>query len=177
MANYVYIAASLDGYIASENGGLDWLMNIPNPGNSDFGFNDFMNSIDGIVMGRNTFEQVLSFGKWPYTKNVFVLSNTLKEIPKELSDKAEIINGDITEIILNLNRRGFKNLYIDGGKTIQSFLQMDLIDEMIITRVPVLLGSGIPLFGSLDTSISFRVVKTEKLNEYLLKNYFKRVRE
>lgn len=177
MKNYVYIATTLDGFIAGKDGNLDWLMNIPNPDNSDYGFNDFLNKIDGIIMGRNTFEMVLSFGEWPYTKKVFVLSNRLKEVPEELSSKAEIISGDISEIVSELHSRGFYNLYIDGGKTIQSFLRLNLIDEMIITRIPVLLGEGIPLFSSMERQINFTVEKTEKLNEFLSKTYYKREKE
>lgn len=173
MANYVYIAASLDGYIATKDGGIDWLSEVPNPDNSDYGFNDFVQKIDALIMGRNTFEKVLSFGQWPYPKKVFVLSNKLKEVPEELTDKVEIIAGDIKAIIVNLNKRGFLNLYIDGGKTIQSFLKENLIDEMIITRIPILLGSGIPLFGKLDKPLRFDEVETEILDDLLVKNHYK----
>jgi len=173
MANYVFIATSLDGYIATDDGGIEWLSEIPNPDNSDYGFNDFIQKIDAIIMGRNTFEKVLSFDRWPYTKKVFVLSNKLKEVPKELTDKVEIIAGDLQTITADLNKRGFVNLYIDGGKTIQGFLKEGLIDEMIITRIPILLGSGIPLFGKLDKPIRFDEVKTEILDDLLVKSYYK----
>ena len=86
MANYVYIATSLDGFIADKDGGLDWLMEIPNPDKSDYGFAEFMNTVDALLMGRKTFEIVVSFGQWPYTKPVFVLSNSLKEIPDNFFD-------------------------------------------------------------------------------------------
>lgn len=172
MKNSIYIATTIDGYIASSDGGLDWLMNIPNPDNSDYGFNNFMSTVDAIVMGKNTFEKVLSFGEWPYSKRVFVLSNTLKKIPEHLSNKSEIVHGTIPDILSNLNNRSFSNLYIDGGKTIQSFLKLDLIDEMIITRVSVLLGEGIPLFSSLDKFANFKVLKTEKLNNSLVKIHY-----
>ena len=92
MSNIVYIATSIDGYIAKKDGGLDWLNEVPNPDKSDFGFSNFMDSIDAIIMGRNTFEIVLSFGEWPYNKPVFVLSNTLKTVPDNLKNKAEILN-------------------------------------------------------------------------------------
>jgi len=173
MKNYVYIATSLDGYIATEDGSVDWLSEIPNPNDSDYGFNDFIQGVDAIVMGRKTFEKVLSFGQWPYTKKVFVLSSKLKEVPKEVTDKAEIIAGDIKDITADLNKKGFMNLYIDGGKTVQSFLREGLIDEMVITRIPVLLGSGIPLFGKLDKPIRFDEVETEILDELLVKSHYK----
>jgi dihydrofolate reductase len=149
MTIFVYIAVSIDGYIAKSDGGIDWLMEISNNDNSDYGFSEFMDGIDAIVMGRNTFEKVLSFGEWPYNKPVFVLTTTLKSVPSGMEKKAEIVNGDIEQIVDMLNERGFQNLYVDGGKVIQSFLEKDLIDEMIITRVSVLLGRGIPLFNNM----------------------------
>ena len=174
MSNYIYIATSLDGYIATKNGGIEWLNNIPNPDKSDFGFNDFMELIDGIVMGRNTFETVLGFeGQWPYSKKVFVLSDKLKKVPIDLSDKVEIIYGEVDIINSDLKKRGFMNLYIDGGKTIQEFLKAGLIDEMIITRVPIILGGGIPLFSDLDNPIAFKEVKSEVINNFLVKSHYK----
>lgn len=174
MANYVYIATSLDSYIADKNGGIDWLMNIPNPDRSDYGFNDFMQKIDALVMGKNTFQTVLSLGEWPYNKKVFILSNTLNSIPDHLKEKAEIISGKPKEINDYLAERGYKNLYIDGGKVIQSFLEEDLIDEIIITRIPVILGDGIPLFGKLEKPINFSEVRTEVLSKLLVKTYYKK---
>lgn len=172
MANFVYIATSLDGFIADSNGGLDWLMNVPNPEGSDFGFAEFMERVDGLIMGRNTFEKVLTFGEWPYNKKVFVLSNSLTNIDDKLKDKVEIINGKLKALLKELNERGFSNLYIDGGRVIQNFMNEDLIDEMIITRVPVLLGSGIPLFGKLLKPINFSKVETTRLTEILVKSHY-----
>lgn len=173
MANYIYIATSLDGYIASEDGGLEWLTEFPNPTNSDYGFNDFMQKVDALVMGRSTYEKVLSFGQWPYTKKVFVLSGKLNEVPEELSGKVEIISGDIKTVTADLNKKGYVNLYIDGGKVIQNFLKEGLIDEMIITRIPILLGAGIPLFGKLDKPVRFDKVETEILDDLLVKSHYK----
>ena len=172
MPNIVYIATSLDGYIARKDGNLDWLMESPNPENSDYGFSAFMDSIDGILMGRNTFETVAEFDPWPYPKPVFVLSSTMKKLPDGFQDKAKLVSGDLKEVIESLNSEGIGKIYIDGGKTIQSFLEQDLIDEMIITRVPLLLGSGIPLFGDMEKEIKFRLVDTEILNEDLVKSTY-----
>lgn len=174
MANYVYIATSLDGFIAKSDGGLDWLEEIPNPEQSDYGYAEFIQSIDAIVMGKNTFEQVLTFGQWVYKKPVFLLSNSLNKLPEHLLDKVTILRGDIKKIITNLNQKGYKNLYIDGGRVIQSFLQEDLIDEIIITRIPILLGKGIPLFGELEQHLQFRHKKTEIYNNILVKSYYTR---
>ena len=125
-------------------------------------------------MGRKTFEKVLSFGEWPYPKKVFVLSKTLNEIPSNLIGKVEIIAGELVNILSDLEKIGYHNLYIDGGKTIQGFLDEDLIDEMIITRIPILLGGGIPLFTNLKKAIRFREVKTETFNNAMVKTYYKK---
>lgn len=176
MSNYIYIAASLDNYIATIDDGLEWLDDISNPEKSDFGFSEFISKIDAIVMGRRTYEKVLTFNEWPYSKPVFVLSNSSFTIPKYLSSKIEIINGDIAIILNKLQTRGFTNIYIDGGKVIQSFLDADLLDELIITRVPILLGDGIPLFGKLSKPLKFIHFKTEILSNELTKSYYKRIR-
>jgi dihydrofolate reductase len=175
MTNYVYIATSLDGFIATVDGGIDWLNDIPNPDGSDYGYSDFIKTIDAIVMGRNTFEKILTFDNWPYANPVFVLSNSLKEVPIGLLGKAEIVSGEIKDFIIHLKQRGYMNLYIDGGKVIQSFLKEDLIDEMIITRVPILLGAGIPLFGDVGQSLRFKHEKTIVYDNQLVKSHYIRL--
>ncbi len=177
MANIVYIATSLDGYIARKDGNIDWLMELPNPDNSDYGFSDFMKRIDGLIMGRNTFELVLKFGQWPYIKPVFVLSGTMNELPADVRKKAELIHGEPNIVVNELKDRGFENLYIDGGKTIQSFLKQDLIDEIIITRIPIILGSGIPLFEKMDLELRFEHVQTEVLNKAMVKSSYLRKKD
>ena len=148
--NIVYLGKSLDGYIAGKNGELDWLDMVPNPNQDDMGFNAFMDDIDALVMGRNTFEMVLSFGvDWPYKKHVFVLSGSLKEIPKGLAGKVSIVQGTLSEVLEAIHSKGHHKLYIDGGKTVQAFLAENLIDELILTTIPIILGDGIPLFGVL----------------------------
>ncbi|ELU4007558.1 dihydrofolate reductase [Vibrio vulnificus] len=177
MSNIVYIATSLDGYIAGPNNDMDWLHQVPNPDGSDFGFADFMANIDALVMGRNTFEMVLSFGvEWPYNKPVFVLSNTLKSVPEGYQDKVFLVQGALPTVVEQLHQQGYQRLYIDGGKTVQSFLAEDLIDEMIITTIPVLLGAGIPLFGSLTKTLNFKHIHAQRLADYMVKNHYVRVR-
>ena len=172
MACYVYIAQSLDGFIAGKDGDLDWLNEIPNPGNSDFGFSEFITNIDAIIMGRKTFQKVQSFGMWPYTKPVYVVSSTLTELPQEYRNRAEILNLKPSGIIKDLHNNGLNNLYIDGGKLIQSFLSEDLIDELIITTVPVILGDGIPLFNKLEDALKFKHHQTEVLINHLVKSHY-----
>lgn len=174
MKNSVYIAKSLDGYIATVDGKIDWLSEIPNPDGNDYGYNAFLTSIDAIVMGRNTFETVRDFASWPYEKPVFVLSRSLHSIPKRLKGKATISKATIPTLLSSLHKKGYRNLYIDGGKTIQSFLELDLIDEMTITTVPVLLGKGIPLFGSLNQMRKFRHERTQSFDNGLVMSTYRK---
>lgn len=176
MANIVFIATSLDGFIAEKDGGLDWITKIPNLDNNDCGFSELMNRIDALVMGRKTYEQVLSFdGKWPYSKMVFVLSKTLNTVEPSLKGKVEVINGGIKEIVDRLNEGGYNNLYIDGGKTIQSFLREDLIDEIIITKAPIKLNDGIPLFENKDHESKFELTSTERFENGLVQDCYKKI--
>ena len=176
MPNSVYIATSLDGFIARKDGSLDWLMNYPNPDKSDFGFYSFMERIDGIIMGRKTFEVVLGFGEWPYTKPVFVLSSSLKEIPAHLSNQATLCQGDLKTLLVQLTAQGISNLYIDGGKTIQSFMNLDLIDELIISRIPLILGSGISLFEKSEAEYKFTHISTDVFSNGITKSRYTRDR-
>jgi dihydrofolate reductase len=172
--NYVYIASSIDGYIATEDGGIDWLQELPNPDNDDYGYAEFIKNIDAIVMGRNSFEKVLTFGEWHYKKKVFVLSSSLTEVPSELSEKVELLSGTLNEVLRHINAQGFNNLYVDGGKVIQSFLAEDLITDLIITRIPILLGSGIPLFGDLIEPLRFIHNDTTVYSNALVKSHYTR---
>ncbi|WP_193014443.1 MULTISPECIES: dihydrofolate reductase family protein [Gammaproteobacteria] len=170
----VYIATSLDGYIADKQGNIEWLTNIENPENSDFGFTDFLSEIDAIVMGRITFETIMGFDiKWPYSQPVFVLSDTLKKLPLSLPSNVNILSGSTSEIVKTLKFNNYNRVYIDGGKTVQSFIGEGLVDELIITKVPILLGSGIPLFTSNNNKIEFTHYKTEVYLNSLVKSHYK----
>ena len=128
-------------------------------------------------MGRKTFEVVAAFeGEWFYKKPVFVWSNSLTEIPEKFRGKAFLVKGSITEVLSEIHGKGFHNLYIDGGKTIQSFLKEDLIDEMIITTIPVLLGSGIPLFAELPKQLIFECIKSTRFLDKIVQNHYVRKR-
>lgn len=164
MANSVYIATSLDGFIADKNGSIDWLINIPNPDNSDFGFAEFLARVDALVMGRKTYETVLGFTEWPYPKPVFVWSQTLSTVPSSLEGKVEFVKGSPHEIVQHLRVRGYSNLYIDGGQTVQSFMETGLIDEFILTLIPIVLGGGTSLYQSSTLRKSFQLVASETLS-------------
>ncbi len=175
--NTVFIAQSLDGYIADKNGGLDWLHAIPNADNNDMGYTALMDRIDAIVMGRKTFETVCAFDcDWPYTKPVFVISNTLTSISEEYKGKVELVKGPVKHVVEDINNKGYSNLYIDGGTTINSFLKEDLIDEMIITTIPVLLGGGTPLFRDLPAEMNFELKESKVFLEAVVQSWYVRRR-
>ncbi|MBN4054240.1 dihydrofolate reductase [Nitrospira defluvii] len=153
----VFIATSLDGFIARENGDLDWLdaANKTVSEGEDCGYVAFMDSVDVLVMGRNTYEQVLSFGDWPYqNKPVIVLSSKPLEISASIRDTVSYSSESPKDLCLRLSQEGVKRIYIDGGITIQGFLSAGLVNDITITLIPVVLGSGKPLFGALDNDIS-----------------------
>lgn len=172
----VYIACSLDGFIAEADGGLDWLTGIPNEDKSDYGLAEFMRGVDAVLMGRNTFETVLGFGEWPYEKPVFVISGTLDRLPAAVEGKAEIVRGGPRDALRVLMERGIETVYVDGGRTIQGFLKEDLVDSLTVTTASKILGGGIPLFGEIGRALEFRLVGTERLNGQLVKNRYERIR-
>ncbi|MEV7612451.1 dihydrofolate reductase family protein [Streptomyces sp. NPDC089799] len=142
------LGVSLDGYIARPDGDIDWLTERGAEA-GDTGFEEFMAGIDTLAMGRNTYEKVLTFGFWPYEgKHVAVLSTTL-----EADDPRISVHRSLPELLAALTERGAENVYVDGGVTVQTFLREDLLDELTLTTVPVLIGSGLPLFGELDRDV------------------------
>jgi len=178
----VYIATSADGYIATPEGDVDWLHAAGNQDadmskNPDMGFNNFIASVDCMVMGRKCMGVISSFNltpeQWPYgDTKIYVLSNSLKKPPENLRGKVEIYSGDITKLINQLEITGFKHAYIDGGATITSFINIQLINEMIITKAPVILGKGIPLFGEINNSI--KLINSEAIafpNDFIQVKY------
>jgi dihydrofolate reductase len=153
----VFIGTSVDGFIARTNGDLDFL---PPGGGEPHGYDEFMATVDALVIGRNTFETVLAFEEWPYgEKRVVVLSTRLLATPPA-GAVVERMSGDPADIVSQLDARGIRHIYVDGGITIQRFLQAGLIQRLIITRVPVLIGAGIPLFGALPHDITLTHVAT-----------------
>lgn len=177
MKNSVFIATSLDGYIAGKNDELDWLSTFPEIDQIDTGYHEFTSGIDALLMGRNTFKVVENFeGEWFYKKPVFVWSNSLTHLPDKFEGKAFLVKGTIREVLDEIHEKGYQKLYIDGGRTIQTFLQEDLIDEMIITTIPILLGEGISLFSSLPKPLVFECVKTTLFFDKVVQNQFIRSR-
>lgn len=177
MSNSVFIATSIDGFISAPDGNLDWLNHVPFPENEDGGYTDFISRVDAIVTGRVTFETVVVFGQgWHYPVSGIVLSSTLHSVPVEFESHIEFASGTPQEIIELAAERGFNNLYIDGGKTIQNFLAADLIDELIITEIPVLLGGGVRLFGEIDQQLGFELIRTEVILNQVIQRHYRRSR-
>jgi dihydrofolate reductase len=171
MTASVFVGASVDGFIARVDGGLDWL---PAGGGEPHGYDEFMAGVDAIVIGRNTFEIVLGFDPWPYgDKRVVVLSSRPLDLSAVRGGRVEQRAGDPATIIAELAADGAPNLYIDGGITIQRFLRAGLIERLIVTRVPVLIGEGIPLFGSLDRDIRLSHVATRSYPSGLVQSDYR----
>lgn len=168
-----YIGTSLDGFIARKDGEIDWLIQFDDQ-ETNQSYTEFISDIDAIVIGRGTFEKVLTFPTWFYQQKVFVLSTQIKEIPDNLKEKVSILSMKPKELLLYLSDKGYTNIYIDGGKVIQNFLNENLLDELIITTVPVLIGDGIPLFGRLDHEIYLKHIQTNVLSNGLVKSHYKK---
>lgn len=157
----LYIATSLDGYIAREDGALDWLDAIPNPEKIDYGYTDFIKTIDTVIMGRKTYEEVLGFGvDWPYPDSTtYVLTSDVNYRTK--TENTKVLNEVSIETIELLKKQSKKDIWnIGGGEVITAFLNLGQIDEMILSMIPVILGSGIPLFPGSPKETSFELTDT-----------------
>ena len=166
----VFCGVSVDGFLARPNHALDFL---DAGGQEPHGFEEFYGSVDVVVIGRKTFEVVLSFGKWFYGKKpVVVLSSRPLDFSAIKGGVVEQMTGEPAEIVTQLKARGFKHAYIDGGITIQRFLRAGLIDRLVITRVPVLIGEGIPLFGPVPRDIALNHVATRSYRGGLVQSEY-----
>jgi dihydrofolate reductase len=166
----VFIGISVDGFIARPNGGLDFL---PEGGGEPHGYTEFIASVDALVIGRKTFETVLAFPEWPYgDKRVVVLSSRPLDLSTARGAVVEQMSGPPDEIVAKLAASGAHHLYVDGGITIQRFLRAGLVQRLIITRVPVLIGEGIPLFGALPGDVRLRHVATQHYPSGLVKSEY-----
>jgi dihydrofolate reductase len=166
----VFIGTSLDGFIARPNGALDFL---PEGGGEPHGYNEFIATVDALVIGRNTFETVLTFPVWPYgDKRVVVLSSRPLDLSAVRGGVVEQMAGPPAEIVAKLAASGAHHLYVDGGITIQNFLRLGLVDRLTITRVPVLIGAGVPLFGTLPRDVRLHHVATKHYPSGLVKSEY-----
>lgn len=150
----VYLAVSVDGYIADADGGVGWLDDVEPVDDEDMGYGALIDSVDALVMGRKSYETVRGFDiDWPYEIPVIVLSTGEVDIPEELTPSVRHVNATPEELALQLPAEGIAHAYIDGGDTIRRFLRAGLVDQMILTTVPILLGSGVSLFEGLGVSV------------------------
>ncbi len=155
----VFVGTSLDGFIARRNGAYDFL---PADGGEPHGYDEFMASVDTILIGRKTFEVVLKLPRWPYgDKRVVVLSHSPLDF-SGITGRIEQMSGEPGQIAQKLAATGAKDVYVDGGITVQEFLRAGHIHHLTVTRVPVLIGEGIPLFGSVLRDIKLRHVGTRQ---------------
>lgn len=165
----VFVGISVDGFMARRDGALDFL---PADGGEPHGYEEFMATVDALVIGRNTYEVVLGFGEWPYgRKPVFVLS-THALAPAPAGAVMEQLSGTPEQIAAQLDARGIGHVYVDGGITIQGFLRAGLIQRLIVTRVPVLIGTGIPLFGDITRDVPLRHVATRSYASGLVQSEY-----
>lgn len=166
----VFVGTSVDGFIARHNGDFDFL---PEGGGEPHGYSEFIASVDVLVIGRNTFDKVLTFDAWPYDDmRVVVLSNRAIDTSAVRGARIERMSGSPQEITDRLCADGTQHAYIDGGITVQQFLRAGLIQRLVITRVPVLVGDGIPLFGSLLHDVRLRHISTHAYASGLVKSEY-----
>lgn len=173
----VYIATSLDGFIARPDGGIDWLGD-PQEG-EDYGWADFHASIDGVLLGRKTFDTARGFlaagYPWIYGElPVTVWSRSQVAAPAGCPETVRFTAQGAADLLEDLAARGQRRVYVDGGQTIQTLLRAGLVDAMVLTRIPVLIGQGIPLFGPLDADLRWRHEKTQTWPTGLVKSWYRR---
>ena len=168
-----YIATSLDGFIADSDGGVDWLNEIPNPDQSDYGYSAFIGGIDAILMGSTTFRFVESSGQWPFDKVVYVLSRSIRDVPSGFADRIRLVDGPIEQVLDRIQDEAGPNIYVDGGSVIQSCLAAGCLSQMVITTIPIILGAGIPLFAPSGCRVTLTHMSTEVLGVGLVQSTYR----
>jgi len=165
----IYIAPSIDGYIARKDQSLDWLDQVGGF-DEDYGFKEFLDSVDSLIIGRKTYEVASSVTDWPYKgKRVVVLSNSLQSVKKE----AELYHGDVAQLAFKLHADGIKHIWIDGGVTIAQFLEYQMVDTIILSIIPIILGSGIPLFNVIRKELPCRLISSQSYPSGLVQLKYK----
>ena len=165
----VFVGTSVDGFIARSDGALDFL---PPGGGEPHGYEEFMATVDALVVGRKTYETVLAFDVWPYGKKPTFVLSTHSLLPAPAAAVVERLSGSPADIVSQLSARGIQHIYVDGGVTIQGFLRAGLIQRLVVTRVPVLIGSGIPLFGPTTRDIALKHIATRQYASGLVQSEY-----
>ena len=171
---HVFIATSLDGFVARLDHQIDWLMK-QNTDGEDVGYEEFQGGIDGIVMGQGSFENVLTFGEWPYQKPVIVMSKSLGkgDIPSHLVSKVRITSLDPPDLMASLGSEGWSRVYVDGGKVVQSFIRVGMIEDMCVTAIPILIGTGLRLFGDIEEDIDLELLGSKSFASGLVQSTYR----
>lgn len=171
----LYIAVTLDGYIAGPNGELDWLHALENPSKTDFGYHAFYDSLDTVILGRKTYSEILGFDvAWPYTdcQTLVVSRSKTLEITTE---NTQLVGEEIFEQLPAWKKQPGKNLWLcGGGELITAFLNHGMVDEMILTHIPILLGEGIPLFPGKGKETRFDLVGNETYNNQVVNLHYRK---
>lgn len=170
----LFIAQSLDGYIAKENSDINWL-SIVERDNEDYGYDNFIKTVDTVFMGRKTYEKVLTFGvEFPHKgRTCYVLSKTLKGV----DENVQFFSGNVVDLMTNIKSQKGKNIFVDGGsEVVREFRENNLIDEYIISIIPIFLGKGIRLFKETDTENSLKLIKSEVFDSGLVQLTYERIR-
>jgi dihydrofolate reductase len=165
----VFIAASLDGFIARTDGSLDWLSIVERPG-EDYGYRAFIDDVDALVLGRRTYESVLRFDSWPYAKKRCVVLTHRPPTPRH---GEEFFAGSPSELVRRLSLAGTRRIYVDGGDVIRQFLAAGLIDDLTLSTIPVLLGDGVRLFGGTGAEIRFALVASRSFSSGLVQHEYR----
>jgi dihydrofolate reductase len=165
----VFVGTSVDGFMARPDGGLDFL---PPGGGEPHGYTEFIATVDALVIGRKTYETVLAFDEWAYGDKLVVVLSTRALAAAPAGARVERMSGEPKEIAAQLAARGIQHVYVDGGLTIQGFLRAGLVQRLTITRVPVLIGAGIPLFGEMGRDISLKHMGTQQYSSGLVKSEY-----
>ena len=175
---HVFIATTLDGFVARSDHQIDWLTKQDTKGEGH-GFIEFMESVDGLVMGRGSFLNLLSFEEeWPYAKPVVVLSKSLSasDVPANLAGRVEISSLDPVALMKKLGEDGWSRVYVDGGLVIQSFIRLGLVEDMVLTTVPILIGDGLRLFGVIDRDIDLELLASKSFASGFVQSHYRLVK-
>ncbi|MBB2919280.1 dihydrofolate reductase family protein [Cupriavidus alkaliphilus] len=177
ITGHVFIATSLDGFIARPDGDIGWLLERDDPA-EDHGYTDFIADKGAIVMGRGSYEKIITMGEWAYDRPVLVLSRQLagKPVPDALQGKVRFSDATPQDAMAQLEAEGVQRVYVDGGQVVQSFLREGLIADMVVTTVPVLIGAGRPLFGTLPHDVSLKLESSRHFPSGLVQSSYRVLR-
>ncbi len=177
ITGHVFIATSLDGFIARPDGDIGWLLERDDPA-EDHGYTAFIADKDAIVMGRGSYEKIITMGEWAYDRPVLVLSRQLagKPVPEALHGKVRFSDATPADAMAQLEAEGVRRVYVDGGLVVQSFLRDGLIADMVVTTVPVLIGAGRPLFGALPGDVSLKLESSRHFPSGLVQSSYRVLR-